>query len=122
MDPSTLAILGVILGVGALGGGGYTSGQKRLFGAQADIAELMNQLMRQRAALTGPNVGPGGELTGPMVDALVEALRGVHQARSTPRLRLATSGFNPFGTANPIQTFGPSSPPAFKAPSFRMKK
>jgi len=98
--------------------------QKRMAEAQADIAELMSQLMQMRSALTTPTMGMEGQLQGPMVDALQAALGNQQERGGVPRLRLQADPFNPFGGPPPdmerdAQIFGPSSgAPADVAPIF----
>lgn len=85
--------------------------QRQLAGTQADIAQLMQQIMTMRSRLTTPYEDEQGQLSGPMVDAVMQSLGNVQQAQATPRLRLQARPFNPFGEQRDMQTFGPSSPP-----------
>jgi len=90
--------------------------QKRMVGAQADIAQLMAQIMMMRNALTGPVMGvdeagkPTGEMEGPAVNAMMQALGNVNRAQGAPRLRLRARGFNPFGQQREQQAFGANNP------------
>ena len=119
MDWKTiLAILGAG-GAGAItdqlgwtgGESGQTKPQRRQSAAQADIAELMSQMMALRNRMTGPTV-ENGQLTGPVVDALAQAMSNMKQTQSIPRQRLRATSFNPFagaqGQPSQQQTFGPS--------------
>lgn len=129
MDWKTiLAILGAG-GAGAItdqlgwtgGESGQTKPQRRQSAAQADIAELMSQMMALRNRMTGPTL-ENGELTGPVVDALAQAMSNMKQTQSIPRQRLQARRFNPFArsgagnytqgdtvnTPQQLQTFGPS--------------
>jgi hypothetical protein len=115
-DPITLATIAKIgipaLGIGALfGGGGDGLGkeQKKLVDSQTAIAKLMEEIMRSRHQLTGPTQGPSGQLQGPMVEAVMAALGNQRQQAATPRMRLQSPSFNPFGEST-TQTFGASSP------------
>ena len=130
MDWKTiLAILGAG-GAGAItdqlgwtgGESGQTKPQRRQSAAQADIAELMSQMMALRNRMTGPTL-ENGELTGPVVDALAQAMSNMKRTQSIPRQRLQARRFNPFArsgagnytqgdtvnTPQQLQTFGPSS-------------
>ena len=135
MDWKTiLAILGAG-GAGAIsdqlgwtgGESGQTKPQRRQSAAQADIAELMSQMMALRNRMTGPNIGidpdTGQEaLMGPVVDALSQAQANMERTQSIPRQRLQARRFNPFArsgagnytqgdtvnTPQQLQTFGPS--------------
>lgn len=97
--------------------------QKRMVGAQADIAQLMAQIMMMRNALTGPVMGvdeagkPTGEMEGAAVNAMMQALGNVNRAQGAPRLRLRARGFNPFSQQSPDpprgrlrQAFGANNP------------
>jgi len=129
MDWKTiLAILGAG-GAGAItdqlgwtgGESGQTKPQRRQSAAQADIAELMSQMMALRNRMTGPTL-ENGQLTGPVVDALAQAMSNMKQTQSIPRQRLQARRFNPFArsgagnytqgdtvnTPQQLQTFGPS--------------
>jgi hypothetical protein len=129
MDWKTiLAILGAG-GAGAItdqlgwtgGESGQTKPQRRQSAAQADIAELMSQMMALRNRMTGPTL-ENGELTGPVVDALAQAQANMERTQSIPRQRLQARRFNPFArsgagnytqgdtvnTPQQLQTFGPS--------------
>ena len=130
MDKSTILALLAALGGGMAtdklgwtgGESGQTKPQRRQSAAQADIAELMSQMMALRNRMTGPTV-ENGELTGPVVDALAQAMSNMKQTQSTPRQRLRATSFNPFARAVTVggpgdarqerpsqqQTFGPSS-------------
>ena len=129
MDKSTLGILAAILGGGMVtdklgwtgGESGQTKPQRRQSAAQADIAELMSQMMALRNRMTGPTL-ENGKLTGPVVDALAQAMSNMKQTQSIPRQRLQARRFNPFAqsgagnytqgdtvnTPQQLQTFGPS--------------
>ena len=130
MDPQTLGIIAAVLGIGGgisdqLGwtGGesGQTKPQRRQSAAQADIAELMSQMMALRNRMTGPTL-ENGKLTGPVVDALAQAQANMRRTQSIPRQRLQARRFNPFArsgagnytqgdtvnTPQQLQTFGPS--------------
>ena len=130
MDWKTiLAVLGAG-GAGAItdqlgwtgGESGQTKPQRRQSAAQADIAELMSQMMALRNRMTGPTV-ENGQLTGPVVDALAQAMSNMKRTQSIPRQRLQARRFNPFArsgagnytqgdtvnTPQQLQTFGPSS-------------
>ena len=129
MDKKMLGILAAILGGGVSDKLGWTGGesgqtkpQRRQSAAQADIAELMSQMMALRNRMTGPTV-ENGKLTGPIVDALAQAMSNMKQTQSIPRQRLRATPFNPFARAVTVggpgdvrqerpsrqQTFGPSS-------------
>ena len=95
--------------------------QKRMVGAQADIAQLMAQIMMMRNALTGPVMGKdeAGEpqMQGAAVNAIMQALGNVNRAQGAPRLRLRARGFNPFSQQSPDpprgrlrQAFGANNP------------
>jgi hypothetical protein len=94
--------------------------QKRMVGAQADIAQLRRRGVRERDALTGPVMGvdeagkPTGEMEGPAVNAMMQALGNVNRAQGAPRLRLRARGFNPFGqqqnNGRQWQAFGANNP------------
>jgi len=104
------------------GESGQTKPQRRQSAAQADIAELMSQMMALRNRMTGPTL-ENGELTGPVVDALAQAQANMERTQSIPRQRLQARRFNPFAqsgagnytqgdtvnTPQQLQTFGPSS-------------
>ena len=124
MDPQTLGIIAAVLGIGGgitdqLGwtGGesGQTKPQRRQSAAQADIAELMSQMMALRNRMTGPTL-ENGKLTGDVVDALAQAMSNMKQTQNTPRQRLRATSFNPFagaqGQPSQQQPFGPSQPAA----------
>ena len=103
------------------GESGQTKPQRRQSAAQADIAELMSQMMALRNRMTGPTL-KNGELTGPVVDALAQAQANMERTQSIPRQRLQARRFNPFArsgagnytqgdtvnTPQQLQTFGPS--------------
>jgi hypothetical protein len=129
MDKKMLGILAAILGGGVSDQLGWTGGesgqtkpQKRQSAAQADIAELMSQMMALRNRMTGPTL-KNGQLTGPVVDALAQAMSNMKQTQNIPRQRLQAASFNPFAGAATVggpgdvrqerpsqrQTFGPSS-------------
>jgi hypothetical protein len=92
--------------------------QKRMVGAQADIAQLMQQIMMMRNALTGPVMGVDEagdpQMQGAAVDAMMQALGNVNRAQGAPRLRLRARGFNPFGqqqnNGRQWQAFGANNP------------
>lgn len=88
--------------------------QKRMVGAQADIAQLMQQIMMMRNALTGPVMGVDEagdpQMQGPAVNAMMQALGNVNRAQGAPRLRLRARGFNPFGQQREQQAFGANNP------------
>jgi len=88
--------------------------QKRMVGAQADIAQLMQQIMMMRNALTGPVMGVDEagdpQMQGAAVDAMMQALGNVNRAQGAPRLRLRARGFNPFGQQREQQAFGANNP------------
>jgi hypothetical protein len=92
--------------------------QKRMVGAQADIAQLMQQIMMMRNALTGPVMGVDEagdpQMQGPAVNAMMQALGNVNRAQGAPRLRLRARGFNPFGqqqnNGRQWQAFGANNP------------
>ena len=92
--------------------------QKRMVGAQADIAQLMQQIMMMRNALTGPVMGVDEagdpQMQGAAVDAMMQALGNVNRAQRAPRLRLRARGFNPFGqqqnNGRQWQAFGANNP------------
>lgn len=95
--------------------------QKRMVGAQADIAQLMQQIMMMRNALTGPVMGVDEagdpQMQGAAVDAMMQALGNVNRAQGAPRLRLRARGFNPFSQQSPDpprgrlrQAFGANNP------------
>lgn len=88
--------------------------QKRMVGAQADIAQLMAQIMMMRNALTGPVMGVDEagdpQMQGAAVDAMMQALGNVNRAQGAPRLRLRARGFNPFGQQREQQAFGANNP------------
>jgi len=129
MNKKMLGILAAVLGGGAItdqlgwtgGESGQTKPQRRQSAAQADIAELMSQMMALRNRMTGPTL-ENGQLTGPVVDALAQAMSNMKQTQSIPRQRLQARRFNPFArsgagnytqgdtvnTPQQLQTFGPS--------------
>ena len=95
--------------------------QKRMVGAQADIAKLMYEIMMMRRALTGPVMGVDEagdpQMQGPAVNAMMQALGNVKRAQGAPRLRLRARGFNPFSQQSPDpprgrlrQAFGANNP------------
>ena len=94
MDPTTAAYLAaaIIPTVGTAltgGGGGYTKGQKRLYNAQADIAELMSALMQSRSQLTDPMLAQG----------LTMSLQNAQQAQRAPIQKVEnTTPYDPYAS------------------------